>query len=236
MAKKKLSKEERLRRNKRIRRQITGGIFFAFALVGVVAVVSLAVQGIKGLFSTEDQQKKLESRIEYVVALDPVPFDITTNPDNNTLLEAAIYKAISGYPEESRSFDDEGRLILPDFEVTKAAGELYPSVFRLTHASFADANGNVEFTYDSEKKCYYLPNTTLSGAPYPIVVAMTREGDNLVLSVAYMSPGTDTFFTGIRNPERDRLIKYMEYVMVSEDGEWQLHTVRRPILPATPSL
>ena len=36
--------------------------------------------------------------------------------------------------------------------------------------------------------------------------------------------------------DSDKLVKYMEYVMVRNGSEWRLQSVRTPILPETPSL
>ena len=76
----------------------------------------------------------------------------------------------------------------------------------------------------------------MSGALYPQVVAITRENGNKVLSVAYKSPSLVDYYTGTRNSESDKLVKYMEYVMVRNGGEWRLKAVRTPILPETPKL
>lgn len=234
MAKKRLTKEEQQRRRKTVRRKITGGVFLLFALIGVAAVISLIVGQVQVLLSDDDQITQFENQIEFVVALDPVPFNITASPDDDLLLEAAIYEAVRSYPEDSRTYNDDSQLLLPSVEVTRAAARIFSNEYSIVHHTFSDFD--VEFTYDEETGYYALPTTSLAGSFYPHIVAVTRDGSSRILSVAYMSPSAQNVYTGQRDPETDTIVKYMEYVMTMQSGGWRLSEVRTPILDVTPSL
>lgn len=234
MAKKRRTREEQIKHNRTVRRKITGGVFVFFALVGMVSVLTFGGIQIAKLFNTTDVKTAFEKQIEYVVALDPVPFNITESPDDDLLLKAAIWKAINNYPEENRTYDEKKDLILPEIEVTKAAASIYSSEYTLKHHTVNYLE--TTFEYNKEKAYYTIPATSLSGVLYPQVVAVTREGGTRVLSVAYKSPSLVDYYTGTRNQDSDKLVKYMEYVMVRNGSEWRLQSVRTPILPETPSL
>lgn len=234
MAKKRRTREEQLKHNRTVRRKITGGVFVFFALVGMASIITLAAVQIGKLVNSPDIKTTFEKQIEYVVALDPVPFDISESPDDDLLLKAAIWKAINSFPEENRTYDENKSLILPAIEVTKAAASIYSNEYTLKHHEVSYIQ--TKFSYNEEKAYYTIPATSLSGALYPQVVAITRENGNKVLSVAYKSPSLVDYYTGTRNSESDKLVKYMEYVMVRNGGEWRLKAVRTPILPETPKL
>ena len=234
MAKKRRTKEEQMRHNRTIRRKVTGGVFVGFALIGIISVVALISSGVGKLFNNTTVKADFEKQIEFVVAMDPSPFVITDSPNDDQLLEAAVWTSLLTYPEESRTYNDNGQLLLPAIEVTTAAAKMYSSEYKLTNRTFSDVD--LKFEYAEASGLYTMPSTSLVGTFYPQVVAITREGSYKVLSVAYMSPGLQDYYTGVRDPENDKIVKYMEYVMVREGGKWLLHEVRTPVLDSTPSL
>lgn len=228
MAKKKRTKEEQIRHRRTVRRKVTGGVTLLLAFIGIVSVLVTVGKQVYSLVTNSNMIDEFESQIEFVVALDPSPFVITENPNDDLLLEAAIYQSLGSYPAANLQYDEEGRLLLPALEVSTAAASMYGGGYTVEHHTFSDVS--LSFVYDSETGLYTLPDTSGTVAFYPKVTKVAREGSNRVLTVAYMSPGLIEHYTGKRDPEHDTVVKHMEYVMAREEGQWLLVEVRASAL------
>ncbi len=221
----KLTKEQIIRRNRRIRRTLSGAVFTIFAAIGVVAVVIFGAQLVVKAMDDSDEKAAYESLFETVVALDPTPFtmDGETVPDD-LLLEAAIWAVVSNEDTNNYQRSDEGALILPALDVQTYANRMYYG-YTLTHHSFTDVD--MEFTYDEESQTYTLPLTSLIDSFYPVVDSISTLGNTRTLTVLYMRADSSGYFSGIRNPESDTVVKTMEYILKKEDGSYKLYEIRQ---------
>lgn len=232
MAKKRLTKEEVIKRNKRIRRKVAAGIFIVFALIGVGTVVNFAVQGVIGLLDDSDEKAYYEELYSSFVALDPIEFDITVNPPEETILEASIWSAVKSADAANYSRDDNGALLVPAADVAKYIKLMFSEQYEFEHMTFS--NVDLEYIYDITTGLYTVPLTGLLDLYTPKVVAITNSGGTRILSVAYMTYG-DAVYTG-NSSEANVVAKYMEFVLVKEDGDYRLTSVRTPELSVTPSV
>lgn len=232
MAKTRLTKEQVIKRNKRLRRKIIGGVFVVLALVGVGTLIAAAARGVASMLDDTDDREYYADLFYTVVALDPAPFDITEAPDDQLLLEAAIWATVRGENTDKYTHDANGMLQVPAVDVATYAKRMYGGNYEIKNATFTDVD--LEFKYDITTNMYTLPLTSLVDTYYPKIVAITSSGGTKVLSVAYMSTSSETFFGGDTADEQP--VKYMEYVLTKQDGEYKLTAVRTPVLSATPSV
>lgn len=223
MAKKRMTKEEIIKRNRRIRRKLIGAVFLVFALIGVAAVLTLAVQGVIRSMDDTNIRAAYEETYYTLVALDPVPFSISESPPDDLLLEAAIWATVRGENLDKYSRNEDGALLLPAVDVEKYAAAMYSSSYVIEHRTFTDVD--LEFVYDITTKLYTIPLTSLINLYEPNIISMKTSGGTRVLTVQYLSAADSDVYAG--SAATQTVVKTMEYVLVREDGEYRLSAVRR---------
>lgn len=223
MAKKRLTKEEIVKRNKRIRRKLRGLIFVFFALVGVCTVAYLGVRGIAALLDDTKEREAYAAEYTTLVALDPMPFDLNTSAPEEVLMEAAIWAVINNENLDKYPRTAAGALLLPAVDVGIYASRMFGSAYTIEHKTFTGID--LEYVYDITTNMYTMPLTGFSSSFFPEVSAITTSGSTRVLTVAYYLTSSLTGFG-----ESDEPYKYMEYVLLKEDGEYRLVAVRDPQL------
>ena len=62
---------------------------------------------------------------------------------------------------------------------------------------------------------------------YPVVDSISTLGNTRTLTVLYMRADSSGYFSGIRNPESDTVVKTMEYILKKEDGSYKLYEIRQ---------
>lgn len=214
--------KDRVYKRKRRRRQATAVVFLLLALVGTVTIVTVLVRFVNNTFFDNTKEKeRFETLIAPMVALDPVPFSSLDNADQNVLLEAAIFGALAENDLSKYEQTDYG-LYLPRVDVTRAAANLYGSSYTLTHKTFRVAG--IEYKYDAATERYFIPSNSQIGSYYPVIVDIDTSGNTKTLLVAYTQVSvSDNMVAG---PSSTRVVKYMEYLLVKEGGNYHLYSVR----------
>ena len=67
-------KEEQIRNNRRLARQIVGGVALLLAVIGLFTVIGWAVSVLRSVLDDSDRRKAYEDRLFGMVILDPLAF------------------------------------------------------------------------------------------------------------------------------------------------------------------
>ncbi len=216
-------KRERAAKRRRRRRQVVGVVITCLSLIGVATLVTLAVYGIKTLTAPKQASQDYRSLIAPLVSMDPTPFESIEDANQDILLEAAIWAAISYEDTTKYSRNDEGNMLVPAVDVDRYITRMYGKSFTIAHHTFSDMD--LEFTYLEEIKSYAVPITSQGGAYFPRIESETNSGNTKILRVAYMQY-SGTAAEMIIDDESQKVGKYMEYVLLRDSGGYYIYSVR----------
>ncbi len=219
-------KRERANKRKRRRRQALGLLTFVLSVLGAATIIFFAVQGVSSLLKEEENVSEYEALISPLVALDPAPFASIDNGDETTLLEAAIWAALTYEDNTKYSRNEYDAIILPSVDVDKYITKMYGTEYKVTHKTFHDLD--LEYSFDTTTNSYTIPATSQSGSYIPRVENVTNSGNTKVLTVAYLQyngSSADLITTGTDTLE---VSKYMEYIMLKNSNGYYLYAIRYP--------
>lgn len=219
-------KRERMKKRKRRRRQAVGLLTMLLSLVGVATIVVLCVRGFSNYFKEDDNLSQYETLIAPLVALDPAPFASIDKGDETTLLEAAIWAALTYEDTSKYSRNEYDAIILPSVDVDKYITSMYGTTYKITHKTFHDLD--LEYTYDSASKSYTIPVTSQSGSYIPRVEEVSSSGNTKVLKVAYLQSSGSSADMITTGSDIQEVSKYMEYVMLKNSNGYYLYAIRYP--------
>ncbi len=167
---------------------LVGIIVIAFAVVGVISLLSVAFSEVKtGIEQrTYKEYSSYEEFITPVVMNDPDTFDDITKADMSQLISIAIWSLLgSDISAEEYKYTDEG-ILVPAEEVESEFSCLFGSQVKASHMS-VDGGEGVEFKYSENKKCYIIPITGITPIYTPTVLDSNERSDSVVLTVGYLS-------------------------------------------------
>lgn len=202
-------------------RQLLGLVVCVLVVIGAVSVVSGTVHLITKAFDDTDEKLAFESRLQILVALDPVPFETLADANQTTLLDAAIWQAIAEIDRESVERDEVGAMYLPAIDADRAAAQLYGADFKFPHETF-ESRGQT-YTYVEEKEAYLIPITSAVADFSPKVMKIKREGDTKRVTVGYISKygaGGEFSITASETP-----VKYYDYIFTKHEGNYYLSAI-----------
>lgn len=220
MPAKRITNEQRAKRRKRVRRTIVGLVIVALMCVGIYYLASLGVGSVTKLLDDTEEKTVFANTIAPLVSLDPAPFSSLEKADEDVLLEAAVWGALSVGDTESYARNEESAILLPSIEVDRTMAKMYGQDFFISHHTFTDLD--LTFEYDESTAMYTIPVTSMAGSYTPVVEKITKTSNTKVLTVAYMQSATT--FSG----ETDTVVKYMEYVMLRSGRNYYIYAVRIP--------
>lgn len=223
MAKVQLTKAQKAKRRRRIIRQIRGAVFVLFALIGIGTIVSLTVRGIKSALRHDDEKEVYTALVAPLVGEDPVPFESIDKANISMLTESAIWATHDSEDVTKYAVDGEGRMLIPSTDISRYFKRMYGStVEMIKRKSFSLLN--LTYEYDIATDTYALPITDFTGAYAARVTDIQTTGGTKVLTVAYLKPGTRVDMSDELDPET--VVKYMEYILMKEDGNWFIYSVQ----------
>lgn len=166
---------------------LLGFILLAFAVFGIYEAVSLTVDKVSQAREGSSKFTEYEQFLEPFVVIDPAPFDDISGADPTDLLDASISAMI--YDGDKMNTYDvfEGEvtgLLVPQGDVEAYFVRLFGTEIHMTHQSVADSFYNV--IYNSEKKAYIIPITSVDPTYTPKVYDMERTGSSVTLTVGYI--------------------------------------------------
>ena len=187
--------EKRPRREKKTEKKkrktmILGAGVLAFAVIGVITVVSLIINLTISLFDNSDRKAAFEKFITPVVMVDPVAFSEVKNADEHVLLMSSMWNLLMNVGEETSYPEDEyGMMIIPSSDLDVYAASLFGSDVVLAHQTFG--NTNINFEFNSETSSYIVPPMGYSIQYQPRVDKISRKGKVYTLTVSYVNSTTN---------------------------------------------
>lgn len=220
---------------KRVRRRsgkyrygiLVGTVVLLLALAGVVFIAVAAGQQIHKAATDDTKLRAYDKMLSIVVAQDPQPFASPDKADQDFVLNASLWKAISENSANYTHYDDIGRTVIPLGDVADACGELFGPKCQLHPKSPA---AETFFTYDSAKAQFHVALYSLENTYVPYTESAKKEGDSVVLHVGYIPP-TDparAVSSGASSSGRPKPSKYMNYVIKTGTGNQEyIYAVRK---------
>lgn len=198
-------------------------VSFALMAVGLVTVVLWTTGFVKNIFDNTAARTRYERLISPIVMMDPIPFDDISDSDNDFILEASLWSALTGSNRGNYAYDELGLLLVPATDVSVAATRLFGPDVTLEHHTFEDNDGT--YLYDPEIAAYRVP--AISKVAYsPAVTHISKANGTITLTVGYVAPGnmwSTEIQGGASDPEPE---KYMRYLLVqNEDGDYYVSAV-----------
>lgn len=170
-----------------------GGAFFlgllivAFAVFGVYTAVSMGVEKINAVADNSAKIAEYEKFLEPFVVIDPSPFDDVSTAEPTDLLDAAISALIYNSDKLNTYEVYEGEitgLLVPQEDVEEYFIKMFGKEVKLVHADVADSFYGV--MYNSEKKSYIIPITSINPIYTPKVFSVEKKGSSIILTVGYI--------------------------------------------------
>lgn len=196
-----------------------GGLFIVLAVIGVVTVVIVSIRMTVTFLDNDKEKEMFADLIRPVAMFDPGPFEDVHSIKMESLLRYSLWATIKSDKRGSYEYEESNELIIPASDVDVAAARLFGPDIELTHQSFGDYD--ITYLYEEEENIYSVPISAQLLVYEPEVVEITKDGEYLNLTVAYIPPATA--WTDQNGPEPD---KYMIYVMTKSGDSYQIVAVR----------
>ena len=102
-------KEEHIRNNRRLARQIVGGVALLLAVIGLFTVFGWVVSLLRSVLDDSDRRKAYEDRLFGMVMLDPLAFSDVSSVDPGVFKQAAIWGTVYQVQNSGGSLDQYER-------------------------------------------------------------------------------------------------------------------------------
>lgn len=211
-----ISKEEQLRNNRRLSRQIVGAVALLLILIGLFTVLGWVVGVVRSALDDTDRRKEYEDRLYGMVLFDTLPFDDVNSVDPTIFREAAIWGTVYQIQKNGGSLDDyerdeeTGSVILPKLEVDTYIANLLGPDYPITDGSFETSQFN--YLYDEERQGYLVPVTGAVGLYTPEVEKIRTQSGRTYVTVGYIPTLNNPSSGELTMTAATEPTKYMDYV------------------------
>ena len=164
-----------------------GFILLLFAAFGIFEAARMAVDKVNALRDGSAKNTEYENFLEPFVVIDPAPFDDVSGADTTDLLDASISALIYNSDKMNTYEVFEGEitgLLVPQTDVEAYFVQLFGNEVAMVHQSVSDSFYNV--VYNSEKKAYIIPITSVDPLYTPKVYDAEKTGSSVTLTVGYI--------------------------------------------------
>lgn len=182
-----MAKKQKAHKSRRAGSFILGLVLILFALFGMYEAGHLAVDKITGLREGSAKRAEYESFLKPFVVVDPAPFDDVSGAQQTDLLDAAISALIYESDKMNTYEVFEGEvtgLLVPQADVEQYFKKLFGNEVQMQHQSVSGSFYNV--IYNSERKSYIIPITSVDPLYTPKVYDMEKTGSSVTLTVGYI--------------------------------------------------
>lgn len=166
---------------------LLGFIVMAFAVFGIVEAVRLSVDKFSDVSAGSSKNAEYEEFLEPFVVIDPSPFDDVSSADTVDLLDAAVSALIFNSDKINTYEVFEGEvtgLLVPEADVESFFVHLFGNETSLSHTAVTDSFYGV--VYNSEKKAYIIPITSVDPLYTPKIYDVQKTGSSITLTVGYI--------------------------------------------------
>ena len=238
-------KEEQIRNNRRLARQIVGGVALLLAVIGLFTVIGWAVSALRSVLDDSDRRKAYEDRLFGMVILDPLAFSDASSVDPGVFKQAAIWGTVYQVQNSGGSLDqyerdpDTGSAIIPKLEIDTYIANLLGPDYVFEDGSFS--TDVFSYHYDEEKQGYLVPVTSSVAQYTPEVEKIRRADGKQYVTMGYIPTATNSSSNGeLSLTAPTEPTKYMDYVFTQgSNHEWYLTALQesemKPAATPTPT-
>ena len=183
-------REEHIRNNRRLARQVVGGAALLLALIGLFTVLSWIVGLVRSALDQSSLYDDYRDRLYGMVMLDPVAFDDVSSVDSGVFKQAAIWGTVYQVQNSGGSLDeyerdpDTGSALIPALEIDTYISNLLGSDYQFEEGSFSTSE--FVYQYDEEKQAYLVPVTSSVALYTPTVERITKKDGQRIVTVGYV--------------------------------------------------
>jgi len=206
-------------KDKRLRRRVStviGTLTMIFAMVGFVWVIHYAFGALAGIGNTDETKEKYTDFISPVVMSEVQPFESWSAIPAEKLLQSAIFHVLTNMEESYYDTDDTNKIVIPSGDVAAAVQELYGEAAVLG-ADALNVLDSDDAYYSDTDDCFHVAATGISG-PQPEIVAISRKGSEVTLTVGYLDE------TGVASSDGYYLT--MTYVLQVSGDDMYIKAIR----------
>lgn len=226
-----ISREEQMRNNRRLSRQIVGAVAIVLVIIGLFTVLGWVVGALRSALDDTDRRQSYADRLYGLVMFDTLPFEDVKSVDPSVFRQAAIWgtvyqiqkrdSSLSGYERDSET----GSIILPKLEVDTYLTNLLGPDYQIEDGSFQTEEFN--YTYDEEKQGYLVPVTSMVAMYTPEVEKISTQSGKTYVTVGYIPTINNSSSGEINLTAPTEPTKYMDYVFTRGAGrKWYLSALQ----------
>ncbi len=221
-------KEEQIRNNRRLARQLVGGVALLLAAIGLFTVIGWVVGALRSVLDDSDRRKAYEDRLFGMVMLDPLAFSDINSVNPGVFKQAAIWGTVYQVQNSGGSLDqyerdpDTGSAIIPKLEIDTYIANLLGPDYVFEDDSFS--TDEFSYHYDEEKQGYLVPVTSSVAQYTPQVEKIWKSNGLQYVTVGYIPTATNNSSNGeLSLTAPTEPTKYMDYVFAQgSNHEWYL--------------
>lgn len=224
-------REEHIRNNRRLARQVVGGAALLLALIGLFTVLSWVVGLVRSALDQSSLYDDYRDRLYGMVMLDPVAFDDVSSVDSGVFKQAAIWGTVYQVQNSGGSLDeyerdpDTGSALIPALEIDTYISNLLGPDYQVTEGSFSTSE--FVYQYDEEKQAYLVPVTSSVALYTPTVEKITKKDGQRIVTVGYVPTSSNSSTGELNLTAPTEPTKYMDYVFTrGENRQWYLTALK----------
>ena len=224
-------REEHIRNNRRLARQVVGSVALLLALIGLFTVLGWIVGLVHSALDDSGLRKAYRDRLYGMVMLDPVAFDDVNSVDPGVFKQAAIWGTVYQVQNSGGSLDqyerdpDTGSAMIPALEVDTYIANLLGPEYKVPEGTFSTEE--FVYQYDEEKQAYLVPVTSSVAQYTPTVEKISRRDGKRIVTVGYVPTATNNATGELSLTAPTEPTKYMDYVFTrGENRQWYLTALR----------
>ena len=224
-------REEQLRSNRRLTRQLVGIAALILALIGLFTVIGWCINGLRTMLDDSGRKQDYADRLYGLVIFDTMPFEDVSAVDPSTFKQAAIWGSVYLTQKNGGSLDeydrdpDTGAILLPKLELDTYITNLLGPDYEIPEGAFDTDMFN--YQYNAEKECYLVPITGSVAQYTPQVEKISTQSGLTYVTVGYIptminSSNGDLSLTAPTEPT-----KYMDFVFArGANRQWFLKALQ----------
>ena len=221
-----MAKKKKTRKTRRTGSFVLGLVLLLFAAFGIYEAVHLTVDKVSSLRDGSARYAEYETFLKPFVVIDPAPFDDVRSADATDLLDASISALIQNSDKINTYDVFEGEitgLLVPQADVEAYFVQLFGNEVQMAHQSVSDSCYNV--IYNSERKAYIIPITSVDPLYTPKVFDAEKTGSSVTLTVGYII-GSEWAQLERGNYTAPEPAKYMKITLREDGSSYHIGSLR----------
>lgn len=237
-------REEQLRSNRRLARQILGAVSLVLVAIGLSTVIGWCVSGLRSVLDDSGRKESYADRLYGLVIFDALAFEDASAVDPALFKQAAVWGAIyltqknGGSLDEYERDSETGSILLPKLEVDTYISNLLGPDYEIPEGGFSTSEFN--YQYDAEKQCYLVPVTGSVALYTPQVEKISTQSGKTYVTVGYIPTMNNSANGELSLTAPTEPTKYMDYVFTrGSNRQWYLSALQesemKPAATASPA-